>query len=180
MKKIWNKSICWPVILLVCLGVGGHLYSYAVDDVSHPSVSAIPSTAGSGATTPRTQSYLKEFLKAQRAELKALERKQKADLKSMKAAQKLALQDWERKEKETRHTYFADHPNGPERRDYIQSFLKRRDQMRVRMAEDITRAVQKNEQNLIDLKSEHSVKLEKVEKAIRGGGTPEKSLWPSF
>lgn len=117
-------------------------------------------------------------MRAQNSEIKALEHRHKLELKELKTTHKIHLQEWERNEKLDRHKYFEEHSKGPDRREYIQSFIKRREELFKKQADDYGQKVQEFKRQVQDEKHDHEQKLREFQKALSVGETPSSSLWP--
>jgi hypothetical protein len=125
-----------------------------------------------------TKSLLKEFTRAQSMELKALEHRNKFEWKELKAAQDFRQKEWEKAEKEARHQFFANHQKGPDRRTYIQDFIKRREIFRKHLIEEKTQKTHDHENHIARLKKEQAANLEQFKKLLDKKLIPPADLWP--
>jgi|GEM_PF-1220368 len=110
---------------------------------------------------------LSELTQAHKNELKALDRQHQSDLKNLKASQKTRLSEWETREKEARHLFFKEHQNGPERRTYIQEFLKRREDLNHQLASEKDELKKSFEQKVSTLKKTHSEDLSRAKSEVK-------------
>ena len=99
------------------------------------STSAAQAVPGGLSEKTHAQS-VSELVQAQKSELKALDKQHQSELKGLKSSQKKRLAEWEVREKEARHLFCKDHQKGPDRRAYIQDFLKRREDLNHQMASE--------------------------------------------
>ncbi len=65
----------------------------------------------------------------QRLALKVFKHIQETELTELKSSQAAFLKEWTNTEKKLRHEFFEEHTAGTERRAYIQSFIKRREDL---------------------------------------------------
>lgn len=128
--------------------------------------------------TGSSRELLKEWGKAQKAEVKNTERHHKQEMKELKATQVKQRQEWEKKEREQRHTYFAEHTKGPERRAYVQAFFLRREAFLKAQNEVTAEKIRENETRLGELHKEQSERSKKFKQALDEGKTPDQDLWP--
>jgi hypothetical protein len=142
------------------------------------SASGLSVASSGGLSSAEGKSLLKKLTAMQSEELKALERTYQADAKRLKASQKERLMMWESAEKEARHLYFKDHPNGPERRTYIQEFLKRREQLVHDLSAEKDQLKKSFEQKVLDLKKAHAEHLTRARSFVDSGAQPPEELWP--
>jgi hypothetical protein len=156
--------------------------SFAVSSPS-PSPSYVPlSTVSPTPTLKKVEIdpkvMLKEFTRAQSSELKALEHRNKFEFKELKASQALKLKEWEKKEKEARYRFFETHAKGPERRAYVQDFIKRRDALRKQLAEERTLRSDEYDATVDKLRQEQATRLKQFKKSLDQGTPPPLELWP--
>ena len=81
--------------------------------------------------------------------VRAIRHEQRLELKAFDQAQKAQRAEFESRERKERHAFFAAHPKGEERRQYIQEFLSRRKQFNA------------------DLKQKRDAKLEENRKRLK-------------
>jgi hypothetical protein len=120
----------------------------------------------------------KDFIRAQKAELKALERRYKADMKALKTSQNTREKDWKDHETIARHKFFADHPRGSERRPYIQDFRRRKEALYQGFTDERNQKTAQYDKDLEALKLLQSLNLKEFMKALNNHETPNKKLWP--
>jgi hypothetical protein len=147
-----------------------------------PRSPAIPTATPllSPTVTPReSKSLLKQYGKALDNEMAALKHRQKAEMKELKAAHKAQLAEWEAKERQARHKFFADHKTGPERRAYIQDYAHRRDILLKLQSDDEDQRAHEQSVRLNALQSEQSQKLKEFQEYISHNERPPAQLWPN-
>jgi hypothetical protein len=130
-------------------------------------------------TPAQAKSLLPEFQKAQAWELKALEHRNKLELKELKASQSARQKDWNKREREARHKYFAEHTRGPERRAYIRDFMDRQRAFRQLLADELKQRTQEQDARMSALKSDQSQRLKEFKDALGRNERPAARLWPS-
>ncbi len=176
------------------MGIRGKVILFAIGAISFgifilgasplPTPFPSPSSLGSRLSVEpitaavKEKTLLREFQKAQTSEVKAIEHRHKFELKELKASQALRLKDWEKKEQDARHQYFAVHNQGPERRAYIQDFIKRREAFRKSLTEEKSHHTQVQDARLTNVRQEQQKKFKEFKMALDQGKDPETHLWP--
>ena len=130
-------------------------------------------------TEQEAKTLLKEFLKAQASELKAIEHRTRFELKELKSSQDTRQREWKKAEDDARHTFFEVHNQGPERRTYIQDFIKRRDQFRRSLSDERTQKTQEKELNGVQVRQKQLLNLNEFKKSLERKERPDPGLWPS-
>ena len=152
---------------------------------SQPSASpvalAVPSPVPSATplTEAESRTLMREFVRAQRSEVKALEHRQRTELTELKQSQKVTRKEWEQREKTARHKFFEENEKGPERRVYVKAFLKRGDDFRAAQKSELNERKKQHAQALSDLKAAQAKRLKEVEGLLRQHIRPAESLWPA-
>ncbi len=96
------------------------------------------------------------------AQIATLEKQQKVELKELKTTQKAREKAWEEKEQKARHAFFAGHPKGADRREYIHDFIHRRLKLLKSFADEHEKMIKEQKAHLAALKD--SAKLEASQK----------------
>jgi hypothetical protein len=104
---------------------------------------------------------MKNLLRDQKLDLKVFIHLQKLEFKGFRASQEVQLKEWESHERKDRHKFFSEHGAGTERRSYVQSFMKRREDLLKQISADKAQKIL--EQNA-KFKSFHDAQEEKVKK----------------
>lgn len=125
-----------------------------------------------------SQQQVKELIRRQKAELKDLVHRNQAELAALKASQEVQRKEWEKKERESRHQYFAEHTHGPERRAYVKDFLSRREAFLKAQKDERTRRSQEQADQVKALQQDQAEKLKSFKEAVERGETPAENLWP--
>jgi len=133
-------------------------------------------------TPAQAKNILKEFSKAQRTEMKAIDHRFKFEMKELLASHAARTREWETKEKNARHQFFQDHSRGPDRRGYIQDFIERRDAFYKRIAEEKAQRVHDQADRIAAVKQDQATKFKEFQKALEesqaSGKLPSMELWP--
>ena len=124
------------------------------------------------------KSLLKQFKKAQDAEMKGLEHRQKLELQELKASHSARQKDWDQREKESRHKFFGENREGPARRVFVKDFLERRKSMHSLLSQELQDRENELKVRRESLHSEHAEKRSQFEKLIALGKRPPTELWP--
>jgi hypothetical protein len=122
---------------------------------------------------------LKEYQRAQYSELKAVEHRQKLELKELKASHGARQKEWDRRETEARHKFFAEHTNGPDRRAYIQDFIERRKSFLQLLNDERTQRTHEQEVRYNSVKSDQNTHLREFQESLMRGERPPARLWPA-
>lgn len=124
------------------------------------------------------QALLDELVKAQRTELKALDHRHRLETQELKASQSHYLKEWDKREKEARHKFFAEHPKGAERRPYVIDFRKRGEELRKNQAIERGKKAENYDLYLKSIKKLQSENYKLFKKSLDEGKAPALDLWP--
>ncbi len=125
-----------------------------------------------------SKALLSEFTKAQRTEIKALEHRYKFEMRELKASQNARRREWEKKEQEARHHFFADHSQGRDRRAYVQDFIRRRELLTQMLTDERTQRIHDQEVRSAAVSEEQASRLKSFKQALDQGVRPPLDLWP--
>jgi hypothetical protein len=193
MKLNACPSSGWIAIYLVLLsalspGVGHSAApapSSAPSPVSSPSPGSLPDSLPAGAAavpakiSPYERNRLRvEFKRAQANELRALEHRHAFELKDLKASQNVRQKEWEKKETEARHKFFAENSKSPDRRTYVQDFIARRKTFRQILTDERNRRAQEQKVRQSSVKEDQIQRLKDFESHLQKGERPPSHLWP--
>jgi hypothetical protein len=140
--------------------------------VKAPAAPVVPISSADG------KKLLSEFDKAQASEVKALKRRQSQEIKELKYSQDARRREWERKEKEERHRFFAQHKKGAERRAYIKDFIERRNAFFQILSDEMTQRKQSQDARLKSIQAEQGEKKRDFQNCLDRGERPPQRLWP--
>ncbi|MGK5085684.1 hypothetical protein WDW37_20540 [Bdellovibrionota bacterium FG-1] len=173
--------------ILLTLFLATHGIAYAHPDAHSPE----PSKIGGVETNPVMQALpvekmdaaegrklFQEFRRAQSFEIKALEHRQKLEIKEMKAIHGVRQKEWERREKDARHKFFAEHSHGPDRRTYIKDFMERRKVFLQMMADERANRIREQDVRLRSVKQDQRARLKEFQEALQRGERPKANIWP--
>lgn len=148
-----------------------------------PSLSPSPLPSPSHSIVPllpdEAKSLVKQFKKAQQAEMKGLEHRQKLEIQELKASQSARQKEWDLKEKEARHKFFAENREGPVRREFVKDFLERRKSMHSILKQEMHDRENDQKVRRESLKAEHTDRRTQFEKLTSSGVRPPADLWPT-
>jgi len=159
------------------VAVGGQSAMATPPPVPSPNPSPDPSPLAT-VTPAEGKRLMSEFVKAQRTQLKAADHRQDLELKELSASHKARIKEWDSREKGLRRAFFKEHSTGPERRTYVQDFIKRRKAFRVGIAEERSTKVKDHELRRQQLREDHVAKLKEFEAILKRGERPPERLWP--
>ncbi|MFL5813336.1 MAG: hypothetical protein ACJ763_07135 [Bdellovibrionia bacterium] len=147
-----------------------------------PRSPAIPThtpTVSPTVTPSEAKTLLRQYSKAQDNEMAALKHRHKSEMKELRAAHKAQLNEWEGKERQARHKFFAEHKSGPDRRGYVQDYLRRREVLLKIQSDDEDRRTQEQSVRLDSLKNDQAQRLKEFQDFLNRGERPPAQLWPS-
>jgi hypothetical protein len=144
-----------------------------------PQVAPPPSTQLPPLTAGAAKQMLSEFQRAQSSEMKALDHRNKMELKELKAAHAARQKEWERKEKDARHKFFNEHPDGPVRRDYIHDFIARHSDLLQILSDEKTQRIHELEIRYNSVRDDQVTRLKEFQDSLKRGVRPPANLWPT-
>jgi len=175
-----QRVVLWLAFIVIVIVAG----RWAMESKSLQSGLPVKATTASSLASVQMisaaegKALLKKLVALQGEEIRARERLYQSDLKQLKVSQKEGLYAWEASEKEARHLFFKDHQNGPERRTYIQDFLKRREQFIHERGAEKEQLKRDLEEDILGLKAIHSENLIRAKTTIESGMMPDEDVWP--
>lgn len=186
MQTSWRSFILVGSSLAISLGlVLTEVDTFAEDPVVPSPPAEMTGATGPTGTVPKQlsksdgASLLREFLKAQKSELKALEHRQKLELQGLKAAQNARLKEWKQKEREARSKYFAEHTKGPERRAYVKDERERYSSLQALFKDERAQREREHEVRRKAVMDDQVVKLKEFQELITRSEYPPAKLWPA-
>ena len=162
--------------LLACSVSAGTLPSASPSPSSLPMVTVAPSPVP--VSPAEAKSLLKEYTRTLQNQLKAMEHRQKFEVNELKASQSARQKEWELKERDARHKYFAEHPKGPDRRAYVQDFLERRKAFLQILSDERIQRVREQQVRLQSAKEDSDIRLREFQEYLKRGEQPPSRLWP--
>lgn len=147
--------------------------------VPMPGSSAAPTPAAPALAPAEGKKLLGAFQRAQVAELRALQHRQSFELKDLAASQKSRRKEWEQRETQARHKFFAEHTKGPERRAYIKDFIERRKGYFQQLAEEKAQRRQEQKVRLASFKDDQKARFLDFKARVERGERPPTELWPA-
>lgn len=154
---------------------------------------AVPSPKASGSVIPRVPSpspsptpltdrdvkdMRKEFAKAQKSQIKALEHRHQTEIKELEASHKARLNEWREKEKIARREYFKGHTKGAERRAYIKDYVERQQMFMNGMREERDRRKAEQQARRGSLVEQQTDSRKRFDEVLEKRERPPQSLWP--
>ena len=147
--------------------------------VESPSASPAASPVLSATVTPEEKKTLsKEFKRALSNEEKALSHRERSEMKQLSAAQATKLKNWREGERGTRRKYFDQHMSGPERRDYVQGYLKRKEAFDQSQLDELAQAKKDWKVRHEELTKSQKEREAIFQKSLDQDYRPAASLWP--
>jgi hypothetical protein len=143
-----------------------------------PASSAVSPSPGAPLTANDSKTLMNAFVRAQENEVKALRHRNASELSELKAAQKAKQNDWDNKERDARHKFFADHPKGPDRRAYIGDYMNRRKAFVQSLSDEKSQRLQNQDKSIKDLQEDQRQRLDEFKSYLLKGERPPAYLWP--
>lgn len=176
--EILKSRLGYGLVFLVVIALPISSLNAAPVAPSTPAISPTPTLVPAKLTPVEVKQLLREFQKAQASEYRAIDHRQKFELKELDASQTARRKEWERKERDARHLFFANNKKGPERRKYIQDFLERRKIFRQLLIDERAQRIHEQKVKLDGLRQDHETKLKEFKETIQNGARPPAALWP--
>lgn len=145
-----------------------------------PAPSAVPSGAPAvGLSAPEKKSLIKEFKKAQASEERAFIHTRKSQERELAAAQGQRKKQWLDREKRERHEFFKAHMNGPERRQYVMAYIKKKKDFDQSLKDEWAHAKKSWAERFERLKVKQKQQFSLFKAKVDQGERPDASLWPN-
>ncbi|NDG84643.1 MAG: hypothetical protein EBX52_06345 [Proteobacteria bacterium] len=113
---------------------------------------------------------MKQQIQKEEKDLETAEKSQRKDVVRSQGDRK---KEWREKEKKARRAFFESHGSGPERRAYVQDFVKRREAYDHQEKVEWTEFKKRQKENREALDRTHRELTQKVNEALSRGQRPE-------
>lgn len=154
-----------------------------------PAVSAGASPAGSPspAASPsppaplndgQKKQLLRQFARANTAEIEALKHRNAMDLKELEASHRARAKEWEEKEKSARRKFFAEHTQGPDRRQYVKDMQARREAFQKILMDEKAQRLREYEVRIKSMQDDQFERKKEFKQFLSRGERPPSRLWP--
>jgi hypothetical protein len=154
-----------------------------------PVVQAVTSPAASTVALPvatpvapltdvEKKSLHAEFKKALSNERSALQHQERSALRELRVAQSQKQRQWREEQKTARRKYFDEHKSGPERREYVQAYLKKKQDFENTQKVEYGEARKAWTSKIQAMKQSQKVAEEQFSKGLNQGQRPAADLWP--
>jgi len=143
-----------------------------------PVVSPSPSVAATLSASDKKK-LLAEYARAQANQEKALQHTSRSELKQLQAAQGQRSRSWRESERKKRKDYFESHTSGPDRRTFVQDYLKRKKELDDAQKGDYEDAKKKWATKLEDLRKKQKDQALEFKSKVDQGQRPDSGLWPN-
>ncbi len=166
------------------------LANEAATAVSHtPVVSATPVASATPNATPSatpmaalTEDEKKklsvEFKKALNQQRAAMAHQERSAIRELQVAQNQKQKRWREDQKIARRQFFDQHMSGPERREYVQNYLKKKQDFENTLKNELTETKKNWSQKNQLMKQHQKTAEEKFNEALKQGQRPSLELWP--
>jgi hypothetical protein len=119
-----------------------------------------------------------EFKKALSNERSAFSHQERSALRELRVAQNQKQRRWREEQKTARRKYFDEHMSGPERREYVQAYLKKKQEFENSQKVEYAEAKKNWASKLQELKQSQKSSEEKFHQDLNQGIRPSVDLWP--
>lgn len=120
---------------------------------------------------------LKDFNRALQETKKKWDQTEKADWKKFKTDQKHNRDQWRKKERTERRTYFDAHLSGPDRRTYVQAYIQRKKEFEIQEQEALKSFRQNWIQRQSSAKKQFKSEESRLKQALATGQKLESGQW---
>lgn len=119
-----------------------------------------------------------EFQKALSNQRSALTHQEKSAMKELYSSQNMKQKKWREEQKKARQLYFEQHMSGPERREYVQKYLKLKEQFDASIKSEISGVKKSWTEKVSNLKTVQKDLESKFNEEISKGSRPGPDFWP--
>jgi len=119
-----------------------------------------------------------EFQKALSNQRSAHSHQEKAAMKELYTSQNIKQKKWREEQKKARQLYFEQHMSGPERREYVQKYLKLKEQFDASIKTEISSVKKSWTEKTSSLKVMQKDLELKFNEEINKGSRPGADFWP--
>ncbi len=145
------------------------------------------STSATPASTPTLEpikdsdkkKVLSDFQKALSNQKANLARQEKLSFKELSASQNSKIKKWREEQKQERRQFFEQHMSGPERRDFVQSYLKIKADFDASIKAEYINAKKAWMEKSVSLRSLQKDQESKFNSILSQGFRPPAELWPA-
>ncbi len=129
--------------------------------------------------TPKEKKKLViDFNRAQLSETRSFSKQEKAELKALTSDQASRKKAWSESEKKSRRVFFEQHMSGPERRSYIQDYLKRKKAYELMLKNELEVTKSSWKEKATYLKKLQKERESQFKAKLELNQRPDASLWP--
>jgi len=153
-----------------------------------PVSSATPAVAATTTPTPAPLAPLTdeekkklsaEFKKALNQQRISMSHQERSSMRELYTAQNQKQKKWREEQKRLRRQFFEQHMSGPERREYVQTYLKKKEEFENSLKSDVVTAKKNWADKQQNLKKSQKEMEDKFNQTISQGQRPTPDLWPS-
>jgi hypothetical protein len=119
-----------------------------------------------------------EFKKAWTQQKAAFSHQERSAIRELQVAQSQKQKRWREEQKTARRKYFDQHMSGPERREYVQAYLKKKQDFENALKVELLEAKKSWTAKQQNLKQEQKSKEDQFQQALKNGQQPSPDLWP--
>ncbi len=119
-----------------------------------------------------------EFKKAQGDEERALDHEQRLLYQELQSSQSSKIRDWRNQERKKRHAFFDQHTNPPERKQFLQDYIKRKAALDQEIKDRYVLEKKNQRVKKEQLKQQQKANELQFKAQIDKYQRPDSSLWP--
>jgi hypothetical protein len=171
------------LILLFAFSLAAHLhFVYAQTKSAEIQPSSTPSAtpvASVSLTDDEKKKLMTEFKKALGQQKASLAHQERSAFRELAVAQKQKLKRWREDQKRQRKQFFDLHKSGPERREYVQNYLKKKEEFELSLKSELEQTRKAWAEKNQEQRTEQKVLEEKFLQTLSQGQRPGPEFWPS-
>lgn len=181
MKK---NALLWMSLSLSATAMANTTVSVTPAPSATATVAATPAAVAPAATPAsltdaEKKKLLLEFKKALGSQKVALAHQEKSAMKELNASQAAKQKKWREDQKKARQQFFDQHQNGPERREYVQTYIKNKEEFETSLKVEYANAKKSWAEKSVALKESQKDLEAKFKAALASGVRPGPELWPT-
>ena len=129
-------------------------------------------------TPTELKTLLREFQRAQKGELQALEHQQDLEKRELRASQNARFKEWKKKEKDERHKLIQQHMPFDQLNPKFKDYVRRMKALQKIFEDERTQQLREHDARLNAIKHDQVTRLREFQDAIQRGDRPPQRLWP--
>lgn len=142
-----------------------------------PTAAAAAPVAEGPLTDAEKKKLTIQFQKEMSTQKSALAHQERSSMKELNAAQSMKQKKWREDEKKARQQYFDQHMSGPERREYVQNYIKKKEAFDASIKAEYAAAKKSWADKSAALKTKQKEQEEALKASLAQGVRPSAEFW---